>query len=577
MQYFKVIWRYLKKDKWALFGYIFLVVLSYLPHLFSPMIWGVAIEHLMEKDFSSFVLLLAIWEGLYIFLYTILQIPRDKLYYYLEVKFSKNVSKDLYHKMMNLPAIAFEDVGIGEFTNRLYTDPDRVIELLAKLIRMTCKSVVVIGILIVTFRISLLLGFEILLFAFLMGFISMKFFPRIKKTQEKIKKESDDYVKTLTENITGIREIKGLGIKKNIEKRTFSKIDALFLHTKEMKNVEVIYYALNNFAYFSLQFLLLYSLGKYFVAGKITFSLFSAVESYLWRIDEVVESLSDFGVNYNKVVVSLKRIDELMGNRLYQDEYFGNKTLEKSKGMLTFDHVSFRYREEEKLTLNGLSLSIAPRKKVAIVGKSGNGKSTLFNLLLRYFDPTTGKILLDGIPLCELSEETLRNTISIIRQTTFLFNLSIFENFQIVKEDVTLEEVKKVCKKAYIDQYIESLPNQYDTVIGEGGVNLSGGQKQRLAIARTLLLNTKVILFDEATSALDNESQECIKKTIDQLVKNHTIIIVAHRLSTIVDADVIHIIDKGKLAGSGTHEELLKTNAIYQSLYTRESMSEMPE
>ena len=157
--------------------------------------------------------------------------------------------------------------------------------------------------------------------------------------------------------------------------------------------------------------------------------------------------------------------------------------------------------------------------------------------------------------------------ISIIRQTPFLFNISILENFRLVKEDVTLEEVREVCKKAYIDDYIMSLKDQYETIIGEGGVNLSGGQKQRIAIARTLLLNTKIILFDEATSALDNESQEYIKMTIDNLIKDHTIIIVAHRLSTIIDADIIHVIDKGKLESSGTHKELLEKSKIYRSLY----------
>ena len=153
-----------------------------------------------------------------------------------------------------------------------------------------------------------------------------------------------------------------------------------------------------------------------------------------------------------------------------------------------------------------------------------------------------------------MSEDSLRKNISIIRQTPYLFNTTIFDNFKIVKEDVTLEEIRNVCKKAYIDQYIISLPNGYDTLIGEGGVNLSGGQKQRIAIARTLLKDTKVILFDEATSALDNQSQEYIKKTIDDLVKTHTIIIVAHRLSTIMDADQIYVIDDGKLVASGTHK-----------------------
>ena len=570
---FKILFHYLKDEKLKMFTYILLVLFTYIPSLVTAYFWGIALEALISKNFNEFVLYLAIWEGIYIFFYTILQIPRDTLYNYLEIKFTKNVSKDLYKKIDMLPAKAFEEIGVGEFINRLYTDPDRIKELLQKLIRLVCKALVVVVVLIVSFKISLLLGCEILIFGFIMGFISFKFFPKIKKTQESIKKESDNYVKVATENITGIREIKSLGIKKNIENNIFNILDNLFSHNKKIKKYEVIYYSLNNLTYFILQFIILFTAGYYTVTGKIAYSLFIVLETYIWRIDEVVESISDFGVNYNKVTVSLKRISEIVNNKLYDDEKFGDVVLENVKGDIQFTNVKFRYSEDEDYTLKGLNLKIVPNKKIAIVGRSGNGKSTLFNLLLRYFDATSGNITIDGVNICDLTEEDLRKNISIIRQTPFLFNLSIFDNFKLVKEDVTLEEVRKYCKEAYIDSYIMSLTDKYDTIIGEGGINLSGGQKQRLAIARTLLLNTKIILFDEATSALDNESQDYIKKTIDNLVKNHTIVIVAHRLSTIVDADVINVIDKGKLESTGTHEELLKKSKVYKNLYSNENTS----
>lgn len=570
---FRILFQYLKNEKPKLFIYILLIFLTYLPSLIAAFIWGFALESLIKNKFTEFVMYLAIWEGIYIFFYTILQIPRDYLYNYLEIKFTKNVSIDLYKKIDMLPAKAFEEIGVGEFINRLYTDPDRIMELLQKLIKLICKALVVIVVLIFSFKISLLLGFEILIFGLIMGLISYKFFPKIKKTQESIKKESDNYVKVATENITGIREIKSLGIKKNIEKNIFNILNNLFNHNKEIKKYEVIYYSLNNLTYFILQFIILLTAGYYTVTGKIAYSMFIVLETYIWRIDEVVESISDFGVNYNKITVSLKRINELINNKLYNDEKFGNITLDNVKGNIKFENVKFKYSDDEDLTLRGLDLNIEPHKKIAIVGKSGNGKSTLFNLLLRYFDPISGTISLDGVNINDLTEENLRKNISIIRQTPFLFNLSIFDNFKLVKEDVTLEEVRKYCKEAYIDDYIMSLPDKYDTTIGEGGINLSGGQKQRLAIARTLLLNTKIILFDEATSALDNESQDYIKKTIDNLVKDHTIVIVAHRLSTIVDADVINVIDKGKLEATGTHEELLKKSKVYKNLYSNELTS----
>lgn len=570
---FKILWHYLKDEKPRLILYMLLVLSSYLPVLFAAYFWGKALEFLILKDIIGFIKYLALWEGIYILLFSFLQIPRDKIYNYLEIKFIENVSMDLYKKIDCLPAKAFEDIGVGEFINRLYNDPDRVMELLAKLIKLICKALVVVAILILAFSISWVIGLEIVIFGIVMGYISTKYFPKIKKTQEQIKKQSDAYVKTATENITGIREIKSLGIKKNIEKSINGRLNALFTDTKKIKNHEVWYYGFNNLAYFTLQFVILLTCGYFFIQGKITYATFIMMEMYIWRIDEVVESISEFGVSYNKVTVSLKRIDEIINNRLYEDEHFGKKTLVNNAGVIEFKNVKFKYSEDEDYTLNGLNLKVVPNKKIAVVGKSGNGKSTIFNLLLRYFDSTTGEILIDGINIKDLTEKSLRENISIIRQAPFLFNLTILENFKLVKPNVTLKEVRKYCKEAYIDDYIMSLPNKYNTVIGEGGINLSGGQKQRLAIARTLLLNTKIILFDEATSALDNESQEYIKKTINNLVKDHTIIIVAHRLSTIVDADIINIIDKGKLESSGTHEELLKTSKVYKTLYSNETSS----
>ena len=570
---FKILWHYLKDEKPRLILYMLLVLSSYLPVLFAAYFWGKALEFLILKDIMGFIKYLALWEGIYILLFSFLQIPRDKIYNYLEIKFIENVSMDLYKKIDCLPAKAFEDIGVGEFINRLYNDPDRVMELLAKLIKLICKALVVVAILILAFSISWVIGLEIVIFGIVMGYISTKYFPKIKKTQEQIKKQSDAYVKTATENITGIREIKSLGIKKNIEKSINGRLNALFTDTKKIKNHEVWYYGFNNLAYFTLHFVILLTCGYFFIQGKITYATFIMMEMYIWRIDEVVESISEFGVSYNKVTVSLKRIDEIINNRLYEDEHFGKKTLVNNAGVIEFKNVKFKYSEDEDYTLNGLNLKVVPNKKIAVVGKSGNGKSTIFNLLLRYFDSTTGEILIDGINIKDLTEKSLRENISIIRQAPFLFNLTILENFKLVKPNVTLKEVRKYCKEAYIDDYIMSLPNKYNTVIGEGGINLSGGQKQRLAIARTLLLNTKIILFDEATSALDNESQEYIKKTINNLVKDHTIIIVAHRLSTIVDADIINIIDKGKLESSGTHEELLKTSKVYKTLYSNETSS----
>ena len=406
-----IIFKYLKDDKLKLFFYLILVLFSYLPSLLSAFFWGFALEALITKDFYKFLEYLIIWEGIWIVFYSFLSVPRDMLYNYLEIKFTRNVSKDLYTKINNLPSVSYEEIGVGEFINRLYTDPDRVVELLSSLIKLICKSLVIIFVFGLCFKLSFYLGLEVIIFGIVMGFISYKFFPKIKNTQKEIKKDSDEYVKKATENITGIREIKALGIKKNIEKIMFSQIDSLFDKSKKIKKYEVAYYNINNFVYFVLQFIILVSCGYLVSKGAIAYSMFIVLESYIWRIDEVVESISEFGISYNKVKVSLNRISEIIDNKLYSDEKFGDKNITDIKGVISFNGVSFRYSEKESYILKNLNMTLEPNKKIAIVGKSGNGKSTIFNLLLRYFDNDKGTIMLDDTPIKDLTEKSLRNSI----------------------------------------------------------------------------------------------------------------------------------------------------------------------
>lgn len=567
---FKLIFHYLKEDKVKMILLVILMICNYIPDLCCPIFIGKALEFLLLKKYALFVKYLVLYFSGYVIVYGVLLIPRLILYNKLQMSFINKVCKDMYNKYQNLPAIAFEKAGVGELINRLSSDPDRVLDLLNQLVKMILKIIMALIIVVVSFKISIFIGIEITIFAIIMGIISSKFFPVIKNTQKEIKKESDKLIKRATENLTGIREIKALGIKNNMINLINNDIDNYCNKSLKINRYESVYNGLNNIVYYVLQFIILLTCGYLFIKGHIVYSVLMMVHTYIWRIDEVAETLSSFGVNYNKVKVSLSRIDEVVNNKIFKDEIYGDINLNNPKGNVTFKNVSFKYTKKENLTLDNLSLNIKTNQKTAIVGRSGNGKTTIFNLLLRYFDVTNGEVLIDGVDIKDLTEESLRKTISCVRQNPFLFNMSIFENFKIVKPDITLKEVKEVCKRAYIDEYIESLPKKYNTIIGEGGINLSGGQKQRLAIARTLLLNTKIILFDEATSALDNESQKYIKMTIDDLTKDHTIIIIAHRLSTIIDADEILVIENGKLESKGNHKELLKKSKVYKGLYENE-------
>ena len=220
--------------------------------------------------------------------------------------------------------------------------------------------------------------------------------------------------------------------------------------------------------------------------------------------------------------------------------------------------------------LKDLSFDVKANETVAFVGKSGAGKTTIFNLLCKMYDADKGKIMIDGVDIKKLDKDSIRGNITVISQSPYIFNVSIKDNLKLVKRDMTDEEMIDACKMACLDDFINSLPDKYDTIVGEGGINLSGGQKQRLAIARALVQKTEIILFDEATSALDNETQEKIQKAINNMKNEYTILIIAHRLSTIVGADRILFLNDGKIECEGSHEYLLKNCPDYKKLYEAE-------
>ena len=266
--------------------------------------------------------------------------------------------------------------------------------------------------------------------------------------------------------------------------------------------------------------------------------------------------------NFN---ISCNRVFSILDDKTFGKEKFGNKHLENISGNFEFKNVNFGY-DVNKLILNNLSFKINAGETVGFVGKSGAGKTTIFNLLCKLYNVNSGEILIENTNINELDEESIRGNITIISQNPYIFNLSIKDNLKLVKKDLTDEEMKEACKIACLNDFIDTLPKKYDTILGEGGVALSGGQKQRLAIARAFVQKTKIILFDEATSALDNETQHKIQKAIDNLKEDYTILIIAHRLSTIVNCNKIMVTEDGKIASTGIHKELFETNETYKKL-----------
>lgn len=561
---------YFKEDKSLLIkSFILLFLTSLVGTLYGYLI-GLAIDLARTQEYLSGIIVLLV-----IFLINSI----DDLFFdrYGKInleKFANNIvekiSYNVFVKVGLLPSVAFEEKSSGELINRTVNDATTIAESFRQVLRIAISLFTSIIVFIYICFNSLYVSLIIIIYLILFYFISKKYLPNIKGEQEHINKEKDEIIAITSENIRGIREIRALGIRKNMNNTFKKKNNKLYSKLNNQAVIERNYIAWIGVLNYLLEFSVFATCIILIITNRGTFAFFMAMTYYIYRFMNTIDLMTNFSTYYQKMVSSIERINEILDNKLYQDEIYGKVNKKDITGNIKFSNVTFKYPNEDKETLKDFNLSIPTNKKVAIVGKSGQGKTTIFNLLLKYFKPTNGTIYIDDIPLDDFTEESLRQNIAIIRQEPFLFNKTILENLKIVNNKLTLEKIRSSCKLAEVDDYIMSLPNQYNTMIGEGGINLSGGQKQRLAIARALLKQSKIILFDEATSALDNESQSKIKQAIDNLVKDHTIIIVAHRLSTIIDADIIYLIEDGKLIDEGTHNELIKKNKTYKKLYANE-------
>lgn len=566
------LWKLVKEDKCKFIIATSLIIISNFLGVISGYLIGEATQYLTDTKYTMSIL--------YLVIYVIFNSVEDVGLYntgscmleLIESKVSRKLGYFTYKKAINLPAYAYEKTSSGEVINRIVNDADTLSFAFSRLVALISSLTASLIVLVYIFINSWVLGIEIIIFVGILYLVINKYDPMLINVHKERKKVQDKFTSLVNESIRGIREIKTLGVKNNLMSNMKEIIKSIFDKSKEEVSIRKKYNALTFLLKIFLEGVVFITCAFLIYKGSITIGFFVTMTYYIYRFTNLIDNINNFSQTYQKLIVSLQRVNEILENRLYEDEIFGNEKINKVKGIIEFKNVSFSYPDEDNI-LNDFNIKLEPNKKIAIVGKSGQGKSTLFNLITRVFDVKEGLITLDDINIKDLTEEELRKHISIIRQEPFIFNRTILENFKIINKDIELEEIRKYTKMSYLDDYIMSLPNGYDTILGEGGVNLSGGQKQRLSIARTLAKNSEVILFDEATSALDNSSQDYIKKTIDNLIKDHTVVIVAHRLSTIMDADIIYLVDKGKVVDSGTHNELLKTNKTYKKLYETESLN----
>lgn len=550
-------------------SFVFLFTTSMTGTLYGYLI-GLAID---KARISSFGLAVAVLLLIYIINFV------DSLIFdrygriYME-KCANNIMEKIgcavYEKVGLLPARAFEEKSSGEFINRITNDSSTIADSFRQILRITISLFTCAIVFIYICFNSWVVALEVIIYLALFYIISHKYLPSIKEKQKEINKEKDRAVAEVSESVRGIREIRALGIRKSMNDNFKNIVRNIYFKINKQMITERNYNAWIYILNCTLEFVIFTTCILLIINKTGSFAFFMAMTYYVYRFMNTIELMMNLSTSIQKMKVSIERLSEILDNKLYKDEKFGIVSKTDILGNVEFKNITFKYPNEKKEIFEEFNLTIPTGKKVAIVGKSGQGKTTIFNLLLRYFDPDAGVILVDDIPIEDFTEDSLRENIAIIRQEPFIFNKTILENLKIIDPYMSLKKIRNACKLAEIDEYIMSLPNKYDTMIGEGGINLSGGQKQRLAIARALLKNSKIILFDEATSALDNDNQSKIKQAIDNLVKDHTIIIVAHRLSTIIDADVIYLIDGGKVVASGTHKQLLKKSSIYKNLYINE-------
>lgn len=566
----KRIWKYIKKSKIYLFGYALVSIVEALISVVLPLISSKLILNITDGLFDQLIITSLVVFAISIVLYICFFF---KGYFYRKIynKTMNLLKIDVARNILMLEISEIDKESSGLFIDRLNNDTEEISDVFMQFAYWLSYVITNVGVLVTIFFLNRIVFVFSLVTSLAIYLVRKKRINKNYSINKNIKKLNEKTTSLTSEVIRGIRDIKVLNASKNVlgelERRIVEASDE---KANLIKNNRVYNFYENSST--ALADLLFMVLGVYLCKNSLlTIPSFVILYNYQGKVQGLWNGIASLSEYLKKFSLASTRIFEIVESIRYQKETFGTKHLSDVVGYIDFKNVSFSY-ENGKKVLDKISFNIEENKTTAIVGKSGVGKTTIFSLMAKLYKPSSGNIFIDGVNIKELDESSIRDNIAIITQNPYIFNFSIKENFLLTSPNATDEEIINACKIASLDEFINTLPEKYDTIVGEGGVTLSGGQKQRLAIARALLMKTKIILFDEATSALDNETQEQIQESIKKMKGNFTIVIVAHRLSTIMDADNILVIDDGKVIETGTHKELIKKSTIYKNLYNKENI-----
>ena len=507
---------------------------------------------------------------------TIIELSRNVINFFRD-KITSLIFRDSFTRiqvaigkeMLKINNKSLDEQGSGVFVQRINGDTYTIANIFTEIFTDITEILRSIGIFTAIFIINKWMFFYIIGMQVILIYVENLRVKKRNANDKKLRKEREKTSSFTTEIIRGARDVRMLNAEKNFLKEFRQKIVSLNNSNYKMGQDSRKFFLIRG-SILDISDLIKYVLMIIFIkAGSLSVANALVIQNYSNSIGYFVFMIGSIYERIKEFNLSCERIFEIIDdNTCFEKEEFGKTHIDKINGNFEFKNVSFKY--DKKNVLKNLNFKVNANETVAFVGKSGSGKTTIFNLLCKMYDDYKGTITIDGVDIRELDKDSIRGNITIISQNPYIFNLSIKDNLKLVKSNLTNEEMIKACKMAALDDFVNSLPDGYNTFVGEGGVTLSGGQKQRLAIARAFVQKTEIILFDEATSALDNETQNKISEAINNLQKDYTILIIAHRLSTIKNADRILFIDDGKIIAEGNHKYLMKNCKQYKELYEKE-------